>query len=149
MLKFKDTTFMLTTVEAEIDVNGSVTLLEPLTLTKKSRAIITVLDGVPTTRHDEPADNRAEPDAKPMPTPEAAEPSTEEQWNAYNRRREWFKANRERYGGQYVVLDGDRFLGVAKNYPEGVAIAKKAGVFNAFIDYLSKPDEMGFMSSWS
>ncbi len=35
---------MLTTIEAEIDVNGQVTLLEPITLTKKSRAIVTVLE---------------------------------------------------------------------------------------------------------
>lgn len=35
---------MLTTIEAEIDVNGNVTLLEPITLTRKSRAIVTVLE---------------------------------------------------------------------------------------------------------
>lgn len=35
---------MLTTVEAEIDVDGSVRLLEPLKLSQKSRAIVTVLD---------------------------------------------------------------------------------------------------------
>lgn len=35
---------MLTTVEAEIDVDGSVRLLEPLKLLRKSRAIVTVLD---------------------------------------------------------------------------------------------------------
>ena len=35
---------MLTTVEAEIDVNGNVRLLEPLKLLKRSRAIVTVLD---------------------------------------------------------------------------------------------------------
>lgn len=35
---------MLTTIEAEIDVNGTVTLLEPIKLTKKSRAIVTVLE---------------------------------------------------------------------------------------------------------
>ena len=35
---------MLTTVEAEIDVNGQVRLLEPITITKKSRAIVTLLD---------------------------------------------------------------------------------------------------------
>ncbi len=35
---------MLTTVEAEIDVDGNVRLLEPLKLSKKSRAIVTVLD---------------------------------------------------------------------------------------------------------
>ncbi len=35
---------MLQTVEAEIEVNGEVKFLEPLTITKKSRAIITLLD---------------------------------------------------------------------------------------------------------
>jgi len=35
---------MLTTIEAEIDVYGNVRLLEPLKLSKKSRAIVTVLD---------------------------------------------------------------------------------------------------------
>lgn len=35
---------MLTTVEAEIDVSGKVTLLEPLKITKKSRVILTLLD---------------------------------------------------------------------------------------------------------
>ncbi len=35
---------MLTTVEAEVDVNGIVTLLEPLWLNKKSRTILTLLE---------------------------------------------------------------------------------------------------------
>ena len=35
---------MLQTVEAEIDVSGQIRLLEPLRISKKSRAIITVLD---------------------------------------------------------------------------------------------------------
>jgi hypothetical protein len=34
---------MLQTVEAEIDVSGNVRLLEPLRVSKKSRAIVTVL----------------------------------------------------------------------------------------------------------
>lgn len=37
---------MLTTMEAEIDVSGRVTFLEPLNIRKKSRAIITLLDDV-------------------------------------------------------------------------------------------------------
>lgn len=36
---------MLTTIEAEVDVNGTVTLLEPLKLRKKTRAIVTLLEG--------------------------------------------------------------------------------------------------------
>lgn len=35
---------MLQTVEAEIDVNGNVRLLEPLSVKKNSRALVTLLD---------------------------------------------------------------------------------------------------------
>jgi len=35
---------MLQTVEAEIDVDGKVKLLEPLQVTKKTRAIVTLLE---------------------------------------------------------------------------------------------------------
>jgi len=35
---------MLTTIEAEIDTDGTVRLLEPITVEKKSRAILTLLD---------------------------------------------------------------------------------------------------------
>lgn len=35
---------MIQTVEAEIDVNGNIRLLEPLRITRKMRAIVTVLE---------------------------------------------------------------------------------------------------------
>ncbi len=35
---------MLTTIEAAIDVNGNVTLLEPIRLSRKPRAIVTLLE---------------------------------------------------------------------------------------------------------
>jgi len=35
---------MLTTIEAIVDVNGTVTLLEPVSLNKRSRAIVTLLE---------------------------------------------------------------------------------------------------------
>ncbi len=38
---------MLTTIEAEIDTNGIVTLLEPVTITRKTRAVVTLLDAEP------------------------------------------------------------------------------------------------------
>jgi hypothetical protein len=127
---------MLTTIEAEIDVNGTVTLLEPLKINKKSRAIITLLNE---TEAEQPLPENGNEDS-------AA--AIEAETDLRRRRMEWLKANREKYGGQYVVLDGTRFLGVAKNYTEGAAIAKKEGVTNAFINYLSKPDEMGFVGGW-
>ena len=36
---------MLTTVEAEIETDGIVRLLEPVKISRKSRAIVTILDG--------------------------------------------------------------------------------------------------------
>ena len=35
---------MLTTIEATVDPNGNVTLLEPVTVTKTTRAIVTLLE---------------------------------------------------------------------------------------------------------
>ncbi len=60
----------------------------------------------------------------------------------------WLKANREKYGGQFVVLDGDKLLGTAKTFPEGRKIASEAGVPDAFVNYLSKPDETGSVGGW-
>lgn len=68
--------------------------------------------------------------------------------NVYEKRMNWLKANRGKYGGQYVVLDGDRLLGVAKSYPEGKKIAAESGVPNAFVNYLSRPDEEGYTGGW-
>jgi hypothetical protein len=126
---------MPTTIEVEIDVNGNITFLEPLKIAKKSRAIITLLD-----------------DEKPNPAEigkgENGVAATEPEQELRRRQMNWLKMNREQYGGQYVVLDGDKLLGVARNYPEGRVIAKNAGVPNAFINYLSKPDEVGFIGGW-
>lgn len=78
----------------------------------------------------------------------ASETQAQREEDVRKRRMEWLKANREQYGGQYVVLDGDKLLGVAVNYAEGRRIAREAGVAEAFVDYLSKPDEEGFMGGW-
>lgn len=64
------------------------------------------------------------------------------------RRMKWLKANQEKYGGQYVVLDEDRLLGLARTYREGRELALSHGIPNAFVDYLSKPDEEGKMGGW-
>jgi hypothetical protein len=64
------------------------------------------------------------------------------------KRMAWLKANREKYGGHYVVLDGDKLLGTAKTFPEGKKIASEAGVPEAFVNYLSKPDEEGYVGGW-
>ncbi len=88
---------MLTTIEAEIDVNGEVTFLEPLKIAKKSRAIITLLE-----------------DEKPL------RKTRRTNGNADNndRQLEWLKANRDKYAGKYVALDGDNLVAFADTLPE-------------------------------
>ncbi len=77
---------------------------------------------------------------------QSGEEPTEQDIN--QKRMNWLKANRAEFGGQYVVLDGDRLLGVAPTYPEGRKIAASAGVPDAFVNYLSRPDEEGFTGGW-
>lgn len=124
---------MLTTIEAEIDVNGEVTFLEPLKIAKKSRAIITLLD-------DKKTPKRKKAKAKKL------DAKTEK--DLLDRQLEWLKANQAKYGGQYVILDGDKLLGTARNFREGHLIAKESGVPDAFITYLSKSDEDGYIGGW-
>jgi hypothetical protein len=63
-------------------------------------------------------------------------------------RREWLAAHGETYAGQYVALDGDRLIGTGKNYTEAAAAAKRAGVSDAYIDYIHPPEGVGFIGGW-
>ncbi len=65
------------------------------------------------------------------------------------RRMEWLKSHREEYGGQYVALDGDQLLAVGPNYRIAREKALAAGKPNAFVTYLSKPDEIAEMGGWA
>lgn len=61
---------------------------------------------------------------------------------------EWIKANREKYGGQYVALNGDTLLGTGKNYREAFETARRAGVEDAFVDFIPPKDYVGEMGGW-
>ena len=69
---------MLTTVEAEIDVNGNVRLLEPLSLSKKSRAIVTILDEININGEHQSNGHRLLEVLRNNPLPESSRPSIEE-----------------------------------------------------------------------
>lgn len=60
----------------------------------------------------------------------------------------WLKENQEKYGGQFVVLDGDKLLGTAKTFVEARKIAVEAGLPKSFVTYLSKPDEEGYLGGF-
>jgi hypothetical protein len=64
-------------------------------------------------------------------------------------RMEWLKSHREEHGGQYVALDGDQLLAVGSNYRIAREKALAAGKPNAFVTYLSKPDEVAEMGGWA
>lgn len=63
-------------------------------------------------------------------------------------RMEWLKSHREEHGGQYVALDGDQLLAVGPNFRIAREKALAAGKQNAFVTYLSKPDEIAEMGGW-
>jgi hypothetical protein len=65
------------------------------------------------------------------------------------RRLEWLKSHREEYGGQYVALDRDQLLAVGPSYRVARESALAAGKPNAFITYLSKPDEIAERGGWT
>lgn len=92
---------MLTTIEAEIDVNGKVTFLEPLRISRKSRAIITLLD--------EKSAKKSE--ARPLKNAGAEK-------DVKVRQLEWLKANRDQYAGQYVALEADALIAHADTIKE-------------------------------
>ena len=61
-----------------------------------------------------------------------------------SREREWVLANREKYRGQWVVLDGDRLVGHTAD-PEGVKViydrARAEGVRAPFVKLIPMDDE--------
>ncbi len=102
---------MLTTIEAEIDVNGKVTFLEPLKISKKSRVIITLLNEI------KPINQAKKTNGKPK--------------NDNNLQLEWLKANRDKFSGKYVALDGDVLIAHAETLQE--VRRKTNGKANLFI----------------
>lgn len=65
-------------------------------------------------------------------------------------RNEWMKseANREKYGGLYVALDGDKLIATGKNYPEAVRQARDAGAADAVVDIIHPLGYVGEMGGW-
>jgi len=59
------------------------------------------------------------------------------------------KTNRQKYGGQYVALDGDKLLATGKNYPEAFDAAKKLGCRNIYIDFVAPADYVAEWGGWS
>lgn len=128
---------MLQTVEAEIDVNGNIRLLEPLPVTTPRRVLVTLLEpgAAPTNGID------ADIPGDSLPSRASLEIRRQQQM-------EWLKANAEEYGGQYVALVGEQLVSVGKTFRAASEAARAAGRRDAFVTYLPKPDEVLEMGGW-
>jgi hypothetical protein len=61
------------------------------------------------------------------------------------KRQAWIRANRSRYGGLYVALDGDRLLATGHSYAEAFDAAAKP---DAFVDFVPPEDYVGETGGW-
>jgi hypothetical protein len=87
--------------------------------------------------------------AQSSPSSEPASATTSEDRIEKRRRLQtWLTEHRAQYGGLYVALDGDRLLGTGKNYPEAYAAAQRAGVADAYIDFVPPLGYIGELSGW-
>ncbi|MBS1810702.1 MAG: hypothetical protein JST84_21235 [Acidobacteria bacterium] len=128
---------MLQTVEAEIDVNGNIRLLEPLPVTKPRRVLVTLL------AEGGSAENGVVNTAPIEMPPAATTPETRRQ-----EQMAWMKANAELHGGQYVALVGAQLISTGKTFREANEVARAAGCREAVVTYLPKPDEVIEMGGW-
>lgn len=142
---------MLITVEAEIDTNGVVTLLEPVTVTRKTRAVVTLLEEKPESNETEPPDNALvrwlktkdeDPNAK-FPAKIIA---TDLPVRDLSLEYQWLAANRDEYDCKYVALDGDTLVAAADSYKEAAVKARELGVNNALITFVEGSNRPKFIS---
>lgn len=64
------------------------------------------------------------------------------------RRLKWLQAHRHVYGGHYVALDGTQLVAVGPNSRVTRERAGAAGQPQAFVTYVSQPDEVAEWGGW-
>lgn len=144
---------MLIAVEAEIDTDGVVTLLEPVTITRKTRAVVTLLDEAaakPESSEAEQPDNalvrwlNSSDDSKPKFPAKiiAADLPVRDLSLEY----EWLAANRDEYDGKYVALDGNTLVAVGDSYKKAATKARQLGVNNVLIVFVEGGNRPKFIS---
>ena len=145
---------MLIAVEAEIDTNGVVTLLEPVTVTRKTRAVVTLLEEKAeeseSSEAAEQPDNalvrwlNSSDDSKPKFPAKiiAADLPVRDLSLEY----EWLAANRDEYDGKYVALDGNTLVAVGDSYKKAATKARELGVNNVLIVFVEGSNRPKFIS---
>ncbi len=145
---------MLIAVEAEIDTNGVVTLLEPVTVTRKTRAVVTLLEEKPESgeiEQPEQPDNALvrwhkakedDPNARFPAKIIATDLPVRDRSLEY----QWLAANRDEYDGKYVALNGDMLVAVGDGYKEVAVEARELGAADALIIFVEGSNRPKFIS---
>jgi hypothetical protein len=65
-------------------------------------------------------------------------------------RDQWMRSeeNRQKYGGLYAALDGDKLIATGKNYPETARKAEKSGAPEAVTDFVRPLGYVGEIGGW-
>lgn len=129
---------MLQTVEAEIDTNGNIRLLEPLPVAAPRRVLVTLL---------EPSVIAA--NGTEASTPIIPAPTDASQESRRRQQMEWLKANAKEHGDQYVALVGGLLIATGKTFRAAHEAAVAAGRREAFVTYLPQPDEVLEVGGWA
>lgn len=129
---------MLQTVEAEMDSDGNIRLLEPLSVASPHRVLVTLLE--PSVRPTNGTDISA---LVAVVSTDAARETRRQQQMA------WLRANAKEHGGQYVALVGGLLIATGKTFRAAHQSAVAAGQQEAFVTYLPRPDEALEMGGWA
>ncbi|MFN7926191.1 MAG: DUF5678 domain-containing protein [Bryobacteraceae bacterium] len=64
------------------------------------------------------------------------------------REMKWIDENRDKYAGQWVVVDGDRLIAADEDGHKAFAAAKAAGVEVPFLIHVLPSDPLPFVACW-
>ena len=65
-----------------------------------------------------------------------------------SREREWLEQNKNKYLGQWVVLDGNRLIGAGNDPIPFIKQARSEGVKSPFMRYIDENDSEPFSGGW-
>lgn len=66
----------------------------------------------------------------------------------FSQEHEWLEENKNKYVGQWVVLDGKRLVGAGNDPIPFVEKARKEGVKSPFMTYINENDSEPFCGGW-
>lgn len=65
-----------------------------------------------------------------------------------SKERKWLRENKDKYLGQWIVLDGNKLIGAGNDPIPFVKKARREGVQIPFIKYISQDDSEPFTGGW-